>query len=72
MGDDGRSHPVYVGGGEGEGDKAVHRQLRQLALQHNSYLCTDDLYSPVHNVLGACISITRASGRGLGPGNLEF
>jgi hypothetical protein len=31
-----------------------------------SYLCTYDLYSPVHNVLDACISITRAGGRELG------
>jgi hypothetical protein len=38
----------------------------------NNYLCTYDLYSPVHNVLDACISITRASGRGLGPGIREF
>jgi hypothetical protein len=29
-------------------------------------------YTPVHNVLDKCISITRASGRGLGPGNREF
>jgi hypothetical protein len=35
-------------------------------------LCTYDLYSPVHNVLDACISITRGSGRGLGPGIQEF
>ncbi len=35
----------------------------------NNYLCTYDLYSPVHNVLDACISITRESGRGLGPGS---
>jgi hypothetical protein len=28
------------------------------------YLCTYDLYSPVHNVLDACISITRGSGGG--------
>ncbi len=33
---------------------------------------TYDLYSPVHNVLYSCISITRGSGRGLGPGILEF
>jgi hypothetical protein len=33
------------------------------------YLCTYDIYSPVHNVLEACISITRGSGRGLA---LEF
>jgi hypothetical protein len=35
----------------------------------NSFLYTYDLYSPVHNVLDACIFINRASGRGLGPGN---
>ncbi len=34
-----------------------------------NYLCTYDLYSPV---LDACISIIRASGRGLGPGIREF
>jgi hypothetical protein len=39
---------------------------------HKNYLCIYDLYSPVHNVLHACISITRGSGRGLGPGILEF
>ncbi len=38
----------------------------------NNYLCSYDLYSSVHNVLNACISITRASGRGLGPGIREF
>jgi hypothetical protein len=32
---------------------------------HINYLCTYDLYSPVHNVLDACISITWGSGRGL-------
>ncbi len=32
-----------------------------------NYLC-----SPVRNVLDACISITRGSGRGLGPGIREF
>ncbi len=37
-----------------------------------NYLCTYDLYSLVHKVLDACISITRASGRGLGPGIGEF
>jgi hypothetical protein len=35
-------------------------------------LCTYDLYSLVHNVLDACISITWTIGRGLGPGNLDF
>jgi hypothetical protein len=29
-----------------------------------NHLCTYDLYSPVHNVLDACISITWASGGG--------
>ncbi len=37
---------------------------------HINYLCTYDLYSPVHNVLDTCISITWGSGRGLGA--LEF
>ncbi len=37
-----------------------------------NYLYTYDLYSPMHNVLDACISITRASGRGLGPGIRKF
>ncbi len=36
-----------------------------------NYLCTYILYSPAHNVLDACISIT-ASWRGLGPGIREF
>jgi hypothetical protein len=40
--------------------------------QSYSYLCTYDLYSPMHNVLDACISMTRASRWGLGPGNREF
>jgi hypothetical protein len=35
----------------------------------SSCLCTSDLYGPVSNVFDACRSITRASGRGLGPGN---
>jgi len=39
---------------------------------HNNYLCAYDLYSPEHNVLDACISIMRGSGRGLGPGILSF
>jgi hypothetical protein len=33
----------------------------------NNYLCTHDLYSSVHNVLDACISLTRASGKGSTP-----
>jgi hypothetical protein len=32
--------------------------------EENNYLCTYDLYSPMHNILDACISITRGSRRG--------
>jgi hypothetical protein len=45
------------------------REGRKIEVFHYNYLCTYDLYSPMHNVLDACIAITRASGRGLGPGN---
>jgi hypothetical protein len=38
----------------------------------NSYLCTYDSYGPVRNVFDACRSITRASGRGLGPGKMKI
>jgi hypothetical protein len=44
----------------------------QNVMSHFNYLCTYDLYSPVHNVLDACISIMKGSGRGLGPGIIEF
>jgi len=37
--------------------------LLDILLIHINYLCTYDLYRPVHNVLDACISIKRASGR---------
>jgi hypothetical protein len=39
-----------------------------------NFLCTCDLYSPVHNVLDGCIYsyIPLGSGRGLGPGIPEF
>ncbi len=43
-------------------------QLRR----YNSYLYTYNLYGRVCNLFDACISITRASGRGLGPGNRDF
>jgi hypothetical protein len=36
-----------------------------------NYLCTYDLYGPVHNVFDAGRYITWASGRGLGLGNGE-
>ncbi len=51
---------------------AAEIEIATGVLQKISYLCTYDLYSPVHNFLDACISITRASGIGLGPGNREF
>jgi len=47
------------------------RSLNRLAMQNN-YLCTCDLYTPVHNVLEAWIYITWGSWRGLGPGIPEF
>ncbi len=37
-----------------------------------SYLWTYDLYGPIRNAFDAGKSITRASGRGLGPGNRDF
>jgi hypothetical protein len=40
--------------------------LQNVCIPNFNYLCTYDLYSPVHNVLNACISITRGRGRGLG------
>ncbi len=45
---------------------------RKLNIKLKNYLCTYHLYSPVDIVLDACISITWGSGRGLGPGILEF
>ncbi len=36
---------------------------------YNSYLWTFDFYGPVRNAFDAGKSITRASGRGLGPEN---
>ncbi len=47
-------------------------QFSCISCYGNSYLCTYDLYSPMHNVLDVCISITRVSGRGLGHGHREF
>ncbi len=38
----------------------------------NSYLCTYDTYGAVCHVFYVCRSITRASGRGLGPENRDF
>ncbi len=39
---------------------------------HSSYICTYYFYGPVRNVLDACRSITRASGRRLWPRNRYF
>jgi len=47
-------------------------RFQEVKIYFINYLCTYDLYSPVHNVLDACISITWGSGRGLGPGIREF
>jgi hypothetical protein len=38
----------------------------------NNYLCTCDLYTPVHNVLEAWIYIMWGSWKVLGPGIPEF
>jgi hypothetical protein len=43
----------------------------KIFLLNISYLCIYDLYSPVHNVLDACIPITCASVRGVGPWKLR-
>jgi hypothetical protein len=53
----------------------AHSCLKMQGLESDlniNYLCTYDLNSPVHNVLDACISITRASGKGLDSGIREF
>jgi hypothetical protein len=52
--------------------KGCNATWAEINMKWIDYLCTYDLYSPVHNVLDACMSITRASGRGLGPGILVF
>jgi hypothetical protein len=38
--------------------------LQHMDINSYNYLCTYNLYSPVHNVLDACISTTWGSGRG--------
>jgi hypothetical protein len=43
---------------------SAHSAVAHVPLCVINYLCTYDLYSPKHNVLDACISITRGSGRG--------
>ena len=53
------------------GQKLVHEK-RAWIYTDNNYLCTCDLYSPVHNVLDACIYITWETRRGLGAGIPEF
>jgi hypothetical protein len=49
----------------------IKKFLERKVLYYN-YLCTCDLYSPVHNVLDGYIYSTWGSGRGLGPGIPEF
>ncbi len=56
-----------------EGLKPMYEGDGEVRLQcGNNYLCTCDLYSPVHNVLDGCVYITWGSGRGLGPGIPKF
>ncbi len=43
-----------------EAGKVLVLTILHTTARHYSYLCTYDLYSPVHNVFDACISITRA------------
>jgi hypothetical protein len=43
-----------------------------LSFYSNNYLCTCDLYTPVHNVLEGWIYITWGSWKVLGPGIPEF
>jgi hypothetical protein len=45
---------------------------RTVPLLENSCLLTYDLYDPVRNAFDAGKAITKASGRGLGPGNRNF
>ncbi len=46
--------------------------FKQIHIVKLSYLWTYDLYGPTRNAFDAGKSITRASGRGLGPGNRDF
>jgi hypothetical protein len=62
----------FLGFLSGTEQAAILSRLQQVICIENNYLCTYDLYSPVHIVLDVCISIMRASGRGLGPGIPEF
>ncbi len=61
-----RQTSLYLGAGE-QKKYLIWKKMKIRQIRIN-YLGTYDLYSPVHNVLDACIFITRASGRGLGPG----
>jgi hypothetical protein len=54
---------------EGNLNKVIFFSFRMLQKSSINNLCTYDLYCPVHNVLDACISITRGNGRGVGPWN---
>jgi hypothetical protein len=50
----------------------LHRLAESIPGPLNNYLCTCDLYTPVHNALEAWIYITWGSWRGLDPGIPEF
>jgi hypothetical protein len=43
-----------------------------IRIRYFIYLCTYDLYGPVHNVFDACRYNRGQVGGGLGPGNREF
>ncbi len=48
----------------------IRKSMENVSKFHILTICAPMIY--VHNVLDACISITRGSGRGLGPGIREF
>jgi hypothetical protein len=54
--------------------KPVHRAFLHPRQRWDRYLCTYDLYGPVHNVFDACRYRTLRGqvGGGLGPGNREL
>jgi hypothetical protein len=55
-----------------QGRAFVEARVRFNLLSFYSYSRAYDLYGPVFNAFDGSRSITRASGRGLGPGNREF
>jgi hypothetical protein len=58
--------------GVGDGESPAHAPRSPYRLGIHGTVWRFGLNSPVHNVLDACISITRASGKGLGLENESF